>query len=370
VGSVALGAAGAQAAPGANVIDHLVPAADADAGNGWASDPSNPGGNGVEQLVEGPGTPPSGRGSIELTTPSSADRAQIHTNPAGLAPSPWASLVGASFSTFTFDTVNTGASLSTLRFAGFQNGATGFTTLTFAPSGNGVPVVGQWQDWTLGDTSQVFQSNQTDGFCTQAAPCTFAQFVQQYPSGVWGQVQLGLGSGAPAGARGFADALSLVHGTTAYSWDFEVPASSNSTATVRQGAQTQAGGQAVVTLTASPVAAASVTFSIVSTLPDGSTRTTSAVVAAGQTEAVNVDVPFGTTNISVTAQGTRLVTGPVTFTEPSASTPPAVQEPVSELADTGSSVVPISLALGALASGGLALTLARLMERKRMRQGE
>ena len=370
-GSVALGASGVQAAPGANVVDQLVPTAGADAGNGWAIDPANPGGNGVEQLVEGPGTPPSGRGSLELTTPSTADRAQIHTNPAGLAPSPWSSLVGTSFSTFTFDSVNTGASLPTLRFAGFQNGATGFTTLSFAPSGNGVPAVGQWQAWTLSGTSEVFQSNQTDGFCTLATRCTLDEFIQQYPNGAWGQVQIGLGSGAPAGARGFADALSLTHVQTAYSWDFEVPAGSNSTATVQRGVQTSEGGQAAVTLNASALAADSVTFTVISTDPDGSTQTKSVTVAAGQSQNVIVDVPFGTTSVTVEAQGAGLATGAVTFTQPATSpspTPPSSgTEPSAELADTGSTTAPIALAFGAIAAGGAALVLSRLVATRRLR---
>ena len=138
------GAAGpAVGAPAPVVINQFVTTADADAGNGWAIDAANPGGNGVEGFAEGPATPPDGRGSLALTTPATANRALVFTNPGGLAPSAWNTALGATFSTFTFDTVNTQSSLPTMRFAGFQNGATGFTTLSFGPlSSRLTPIAG------------------------------------------------------------------------------------------------------------------------------------------------------------------------------------------------------------------------------------
>lgn len=51
-----------------------------------------------------------------------------------------------------------------------------FTTLSFEPRQNGTVVPGQWQTWTLGPTSVVWQTNTTDGFCVQATPCTLADF--------------------------------------------------------------------------------------------------------------------------------------------------------------------------------------------------
>jgi hypothetical protein len=351
--SLAFPGASAVAAPGANLIDALTTTADADAGNGWAIDPANPGGGGVEQLVEGPATPPSGRGSLQLTTPSIADRAQVYTNPAGAAASGWGSLAGATFSTFTFATSNVGSNLPVMRFAGWQVGTTAFTTVSFGQPGNGTAVTGQWQTWTLSDDSIVSQSNASDaGFCVQASPCTFAEFVARYPTGLWGQVLIGLGSGAAAGASGFADAVSVTHGTAAYSFDFEVPTSQNSTASVQQGPASSTGGQAIVTLTASPVAAGPVTFTITATLPDGSTQSTEQTVAVGGTLTATVAVPFGTTGVSVTAESVVIATGTVTFEAP-------------ELAATGGVLSPPWVPVGALLAGAVLLMVSASRRRRR-----
>ncbi|MHA7985729.1 hypothetical protein ACX9R5_07970 [Rathayibacter sp. CAU 1779] len=361
----------AMAAPGANVIDALTSTTNADSGNGWAIDPANPGGGGIEQLVEGPATPPSGRGSLQLTTPTSADRAQVYTNPAGAVPSAWDTLLGASFSTFTFAASDAGSSLPVMRFAGWQAGTTQgtFTTLSFGQPGNGTAASGQWQTWTLTDDSIVFQSNAGDGgFCVQATPCTFAAFAARYPTGVWGQVQVGLGSGAAPGASGYADAVSVTHGSTAYSYDFEVPAVENSTASVQQGSVSSTGGQAAVTLTASPLAAGPVVFTITATLPDGTQQTTEQSVAAGETATVDLDVPFGATSVSVTAQSVSIANGTVSFAAPAADTttpPPSPAEASQELAATGSSLPPLWPAV-LLVSVGASLLTASTARRYRV----
>lgn len=373
--AITLGAA-LPAIAATHVIDQFVPPEEADGGAGWAIDLTNPGGNGVERFVEGPAVAPSGRGSLELTTPTASDRAQIYTNPEGLVPSPWSTLQGASFSTFTFDTVNTLSSLPTMRFAGFQAGATGFTTLSFGARGNGAAVAGQWQTWTLSAESEVFQSNTADGFCTQAVPCTFESFVAQYPSGVWGQMQLGLGSGAPAGAVGYADSASAQHGAEAHSFDFEPPVTSWSTAEVQQGSASESGGEAVVQLTASVDAADPTVFTINTRLPDGTIATQSVEVDAGQSQTVPVAVPFGASTVSVQARGIELATGVVTFVAPGTPTvppgngpgpePPAEVAPEAPgLAASGSGEVTGMLVTGlvGLALGG-AITLCARREKE------
>jgi len=358
-----------------NVIDQLVSTGEADAGNGWAVDPANPGGGSIEGLVEGPGTPPAGRGSLELTTPTAADRAQVYINPAGATLSSWSSLTGEAFSTFTFATENTASNLPVMKFAGWQAGTTAgtFTTLTFGQPGNGAAAPGVWQTWTLSADSMVFQSNATDGgFCVQAAPCTFAQFLARYPTGLWGQLQIGLGSGAAPGSRGFADAVSVTHGVTSFSYDFEVPAASNSTATIQQGAQTATGGQAIVTLNASPVAAGPVTFTITSTPANGAPQSIQQTVPVGQTATATVDVPFGTTAVTVTAQAVSLATGTVAFTAPAqpatAEPQPVGPEPAAELADSGSSTASLWIPIGILLSGGALLVGARITSAARSRR--
>jgi hypothetical protein len=359
-----------------NVIDQLVSTGEADLGNGWAVDPANPGGGGVETLVEGPGTPPEGRGSLELTTPSSADRAQVYINPAGATLSSWSSLTGEAFSTFTFATVNPGSSLPVMKFAGWQAGTTAgtFTTLTFGQPGNGAAASGAWQQWTLSADSTVFQSNAADGgFCVQAAPCTFEQFLTRYPTGLWGQLQIGLGSGTAPGTTGFADAVSVTHDATSYSYDFEAPAPANSTATIQRGAQSGTGGQAIVSLHASTIAAGPVTFTITSTPPNGAPQSTQQTVPAGQTATATIDVPFGTTAVTVTAQAVSIATGTVAFTAPvpPATTEPQPAEPISaeELAESGSNTSSLWIPIGILLSGVTLLVGAHINSATRGRRG-
>jgi hypothetical protein len=292
-------------------------------------------------------------------------------------------LSGATFSTFTFATTNIGSNLPVLKFAGWQAGTTAFTTLTFGQPGNGTAASGTWQTWVLSDDSMVFQSNASDGgFCIQSAPCTYGEFAARYPTGVWGQLQLGLGSGAPSGATGFADAASVTHVTSLYSYDFEVPAAQNSTASVQRGNASSTGGQAIVTMRASAVAAAPVTFTVVATLPDGSTESTEHVVSAGDTATTTVDVPFGTTSVSVTAQSVQVATGTVSFASetPGSPTPSATASsvptlpstaaavPPAELAASGSTVPPLLIPLAALVAGAALLVIAEATPDARRRR--
>jgi hypothetical protein len=123
---------------------------------------------------------------------------------------PWSGLAG-SYATFVPDG-SPAASAPTLRFTGFQLATSQFTTLSFEPSRNGTVTPGQWQTWTLGPDSIVWQTNATGAFCQRASPCTLAQFAARYPNGVWGTAQLGLGSGVAGLATGYADAVAIGDG--------------------------------------------------------------------------------------------------------------------------------------------------------------
>src|SRR6478736_5152730 len=89
----------------------------------------------------------------------------------------WGTTSG-SFSTFTANTANPAGSIPALKLVGYQvfNDAnpllsTGFTTLNFEGSNQGSVSANQWQTWTLGPTSTVWQSNSADAsFCVQASP--------------------------------------------------------------------------------------------------------------------------------------------------------------------------------------------------------
>lgn len=226
------------------VVTSLVGPLQAAAGNGWAIHPDQTAG-GSEKFVLGPATPPAGRGSLELSVASSSDRALVFTVPrpgtgatppgnvGPITPIPWLGLSGSSYSTFTTATSNTASSVVVLKFVGYQVYnptnpllSTGFTTLNFEPSRQGTVTANQWQKWTVSPTSTVWQSNATGNFCVQATPCTLAQFAAHYPTGAWGQVQLGIGAGAPGGpaVSSFVDAVTIAEGTATFGYNFEVAA--------------------------------------------------------------------------------------------------------------------------------------------------
>src|SRR5262249_39829033 len=140
------------------------------AGTGWAPHPDQTAG-GTEQFVTGPATPPAGTGSLAMTVAANTDRALIFTVPKGGSAgpndigvaSPWTTLSG-SFSTFTSNTAAPASSIPVLKLVGFQHYntnnpllSTGFTTLNFEGSNQGTVTANQWQTWTLGPDSVVWQ---------------------------------------------------------------------------------------------------------------------------------------------------------------------------------------------------------------------
>jgi hypothetical protein len=190
-------------------------------GGNWSVSSSTTGGASAA-IVAGPATPPAGTGSLALTVGSTTERALVENDLGGLALRPWTGL-GASYSTYV-PAGGTEFFAPSMRFAGFQITtpvATNFTTLSYEPYRNGTVTPGAWQMWTLGPTSVVWQSNATDGFCIQSAPCTLAQFLAQYPGGSWFNAQLGIGNGVAGPATGHADAVTVIDGETTFFTDFD-----------------------------------------------------------------------------------------------------------------------------------------------------
>ncbi|MGH8776107.1 MAG: hypothetical protein ACRDWI_13390 [Jiangellaceae bacterium] len=93
------------------------------------------------------------------------------------------------------NSANPNAEPPALKFAGFREGATVFTTLVVEVFRNGTVTPGEWQQTALSDATMVWQTNATDGFCIQSAPCTFADFKAQYPNGLFLGVEVAIGSG-------------------------------------------------------------------------------------------------------------------------------------------------------------------------------
>ena len=161
-------------------------------GAGWILAPDNTAG-GSARIVEGPGADVESRGSVELTTAASTDFAGI-----GRALlQPLSSLTGGGFRTYvTGDTGNPVAEAASLRFGMNRLGLTEFTTMSVEPSVIGTVTAGGWQDWALTDTTLVWQTNATGGFCLITGPCTFAAFKAQYPAAAMIGVQAAIGTGS------------------------------------------------------------------------------------------------------------------------------------------------------------------------------
>ena len=351
------------------VIDALTDPVTVATGTGWAVHPDQTAG-GNARLVEGPLVPPNGRGSLELSVAATTDLAITFAVPNAGALSPWSDLSG-SFSTFTHATTNVAANLPTLRFQGFQSLTpvpTAFTTLSFVGGGaNGEALAGEWQTWVLDADAIVFQSNAVSGFCIQSAPCTLAEFAAEYPAGGWGLVQTGIGTGAPAGARGFVDAVVVLDGVDEeFAYDFEIPAAERSTAVVEVGDLSETDGEAIVTLNASALAADSVLFTITLTLPDGSTQTSTSELAAGESAALPFTVPLGTT-ISVTAQDVELASAEVAPPPPPPVDPDTPAPPPSspQLAASGADLSLLWVGLGVAGVGAILVTWAAARRARR-----
>jgi hypothetical protein len=222
------------------VITSLVGIAEAEQGNGWASDPDQTASGATALFVDGPASPPAGAGSLAMTVNGPAGtQALVFTRPSGpvppAIPSPWQGFT-ASYSTFTTDTTSPTDSVPVLTIVGYQffnignplqPPSSGLTSLHFEPSNQPAPpaVPNEWQTWTLGPTSLVWQSNQVDdsGFCPQAAPCTLQSFASRYPGGAWGRIQLGLGAFvAPENVTSYVDNVQILDGNNGlFVYDFE-----------------------------------------------------------------------------------------------------------------------------------------------------
>jgi hypothetical protein len=201
--------------------------------DGWFVHPTDQTAGGAEQFVTGPGTPPLGVGSLQMTVAGATDIAKIMTVPQPLVPlRSWGSLT-ASFATYTDDVPPT-SSPPVLQFGGFQSPGGSFTTLNVEPSNLGTVLTGQWQTWTLGATTAVWQTG--PGVCQQSAPCPFSDFVAAFPTGWWDRVQVNLGAlGGGAPATGYVDAVMFSDGSNTYFYDFEpaqVPPATTTTTTV------------------------------------------------------------------------------------------------------------------------------------------
>ena len=200
-------------------------------GGGWANSIDNTAG-GTTQLVPFVEPDTLGNGALQLTVAANTDSAAL-AHPLAIAGIP-ASDVTASFRTFvTGDTGNPDSEPASLRFTGYQNGLSTFTTLVVELVYNGGVTADVWQDTALTDETVVWQTtNNGDNLCQDVVPlCTFAEYKEHYQNARFIGVQVGVGSGVPA-VTTWADGVSLTIDGVTETFDFDVVAAPTAAPTV------------------------------------------------------------------------------------------------------------------------------------------
>jgi hypothetical protein len=180
-------------------------------------------GNGVFRT--GPASPPLGTGSIELSTPTGADKVTLFNyDERGTPLSAVSSMDYA-----TYRSAGTGQQVAALNIEVDVNGAApgGFTTLVFEPVYNtaqGAVVSGQWQAWDAYNGGQAiwWSSNPIPGAPNRDTFVPWSTIVAQNPDAVIvGGYGVNQGSGNPALITA-VDALHFDTSTKNVTWNFEM----------------------------------------------------------------------------------------------------------------------------------------------------
>jgi hypothetical protein len=162
--------------------------------HGWAFNNDN-GNLGSGQMVFGPGQPPYGAGSAELTLTSAVDGwALVTGNHEGTKLSDIRSL---DYWTFTQNLHAIALQLAV------DLGDGHYHRLVFEPGYNGNPLIvpGNWQQWNPTNAGAGWWITHATTVCTQTIPCTWTQVLALYGSApIKGGIWLKAGSGWPAGA--------------------------------------------------------------------------------------------------------------------------------------------------------------------------
>lgn len=177
----------------------------------------------------GPATPPIGVGSLELVTPTGADKVTLFNY--DHVGTPLSDIDAISYSTYR--TAGELQQVAALNIQVDVNGDApgGFTTLVFEPvynTGQGAVVSGEWQDWDAYSGGQAiwWSSNPIPGAPNRDTFVPWSTIVALNPEAVVvGGFGVNQGSGNPALTTA-VDALALGYGgdTFTYNFDpFEVP---------------------------------------------------------------------------------------------------------------------------------------------------
>jgi hypothetical protein len=181
-------------------------------------------GNGA--FVAGPATPPAGAGSLQLTTPTGADKVflfnydHVGTRLADIN----------AISYYTYRTTGSLQQVTALNIEVDYNGpdvAGGFTTLVFEPVYNtdqGAVVDGQWQYWDAynGGNGVWWSTKNIPGVCAFDCFVAWSDIVAANPDAtILGGFGVNQGSGNP-GLLAAVDKLTLGAGGDSVTYDFEL----------------------------------------------------------------------------------------------------------------------------------------------------
>jgi hypothetical protein len=187
---------------------------------------------GTGAFVYGPGKPPLSDGSLQLTTPTGADKVFLfnyeHVG------TPLSSINALDYSTYQV-TANPAEprQLPALNIQVDINGGTlnpgDFTTLVFEPVYNtyqGSVAPGVWQNWDAYDGGNAiwWSSRAIPGVCASSCFVTWNTIVANNPNAtIVGGFGVNQGSGNP-GLTAATDALTIGYGGNAYTYNFDVDA--------------------------------------------------------------------------------------------------------------------------------------------------
>ena len=173
----------------------------------------------------GPGTPTEGIGSIELVTPTSADKITLFNfDHIGV---PLSSIQGMGYSTYRLAGITQQVTAINLQVDVNGDAEGGFTTLVFEPVYNtvqGAVTNDTWQDWDAYNEGNAvwWSSNPIPGAPNRDTFVSWNTLLENNPDAVIvGGIGLNQGSGNPT-LQTAADALSIKYEGTTTTYDFEL----------------------------------------------------------------------------------------------------------------------------------------------------
>jgi hypothetical protein len=177
---------------------------------------------GFFEFVEGPGTPPLGRGSLHLVTPDSASKAQLGNG--DYSGTVLDDVDAMSYSTYRSSS-STGSAVQVPAYELAVDTPSGFTTLVFEPVYNtdqGTIQDDAWQPWDAfnGGNAKWWSTHAIPGVCAFNCFVKWSDIVAANPGSTLQAVLINQGSGNP-GIDANADALTFGANGDATTWDFE-----------------------------------------------------------------------------------------------------------------------------------------------------